>query len=157
MTIIKKSYLNIYDNFTLHTKTNLPDWYVNSSKRKIVRVLGITATITDTNWVEHTQPPQIRFPPEIRLFSNLAKDEPCSNIPKLKFSETEVVGIPEDFNFIMMLNNYNSVKEFDITYSNIKQLEFSYVTMGGFKYETFGTNVVSDIVIELELVLAEFD
>jgi hypothetical protein len=156
MTIIKRSYLNIYDNFTQYSKINLPDWFINSPKRKIVRVLGVTATITDTN-SDDPQPPQVKFPPEIRLFSNLTRDEPSSNIPTLKFGESCVVGIPEEFKFVMMINNYNSVKEFDITYSNIKQLEFRYVNMQGFRYETFGTNVVSDIIIELELVLAELD
>jgi hypothetical protein len=158
MAVIKRAYMNIHDTFEPYTKTNLPDWFVNSSKRKVIRVLGVTATTTDINWIEPSQPPQIRFPAEIRLFSNLAHDEPWSNIPKL--SKSQVVGagfVPEGFNFVMMLNNYNSVKEFDITYSNLKQLEFRYVNMKGFLYEFFGDNVITDIIIELELVLSELD
>jgi hypothetical protein len=154
MSIIKKAYMNIYDNFEVYTKTNLPDWFVNSNQRKVVRVLGITATVTDTEWVEASQPPQIRFPAEIRLFSNLTKDEPWNNIPKKKIGPSPV---PEDFNFVMMLNNYNSVKEFDITYSNLKQLEFRYVNMQGTLFERFGDNIITDIIIELELILSEID
>jgi hypothetical protein len=158
MSVIKRAYMNIHDTFEPYTKTNLPDWFVNTNYRKVVRVLGITATTTDTGWIEPSQPPQIRFPAETRLFSNLTKAEPWSNIPKL--GKNQVVGagyVPEGFNFVMMLNNYNSVKEFDITYSNIKQLEFRYVNMKGFLYESFGDNVITDIIIELELVLSEKD
>jgi hypothetical protein len=156
MSVIKRAYMNIYDNFDRYTKNNSPDWFINSNKRKVVRVLGVTAKVTDSNWVEPSQPPQIRFPAEIRLFSNLTKDEPWSNIPKVS-EDTNIRGIPQNFNFVMMLNNYNSVKEFDITYSNLKHLEFRYVNFDGIKFEMFGTELVSDIIIELELVLSELD
>jgi hypothetical protein len=157
MAVIKRSYLNIYDHFEPYTKTNLPDWFVNTNKRKVVGVLGVTATITDANWIEPSQPPQIRFPAEIRLFSDLAQDEPWNNIPKMGKDEFRYNVVPDGFNFVIMLNNYNSVKEFDITYSNIKQLEFRYVNMKGFLYESLGDDITVDIIIELELVLSELD
>jgi hypothetical protein len=133
-----------YDN---RNKFNLPDWFVNADKkyRKIVRVLGASA-----GWYDKDVGDQIDVPKGTRLAGNLAKDYPRDgfNLPDLP-----------DFNYIMMVNNYNNVKEYDITESNIRVLEWELRNRDGtavwYPHETGegDHNLILDLVVELEILL----
>ena len=128
----------------------LPDWFVNDRKcRKIVRVLGATANKTalaltpDPESVESLNGGW-------RLYSNL--DHRTNLIMKsAKSAEDALLGKYTTGNagFIMMVNNYNSIKEYDITDDNITTVKF-YI-----RPWTYWTDITFyiDCVVELELML----
>jgi anaerobic ribonucleoside-triphosphate reductase len=62
-----------------------------------------------------------------------------------KYIESQNVG------FIMMINNYNSTKEFDVTDDNIKDVQFY------LRYWTSSIhfNFILDCVIEIELLIVD--
>jgi hypothetical protein len=91
-------------------------------------VLGATGCVYST-----ATPDEVEVPKYLRLMSNLSKDFPSNE-------------------FIMMLNNYNSVKEFDITHMNIRALDWYAVDAKGVGFpDIHGLHL--DLVIELELLL----
>jgi hypothetical protein len=110
----------------------LPDWFVYAKPeyKKVVRFLGATATKGEGE-----------FPRGLRLISNLTKDFSWVGF-------TKCIQRPE-FNYVMMLNNYNNDKEFDITNSNIHELYWSLSDAKGNMFET--TDL--DVVIELEVMI----
>jgi hypothetical protein len=134
----------VYEN---RNKFQLPDWFVNADPkyRKIVRVLGASA-----GWYDKDSGEQIDVPKGTRLAGNLAKDCPRDGflLPDLP-----------DFNYIMMVNNYNCTKEYDITESNIRVLEWEIRsrdgTAVGYPHETGegDANLILDLVIELQIEL----
>jgi hypothetical protein len=130
MTIVQKEYLTIFlDEFL--EPTNLPDWFTNASPKykKIIRVLGTTAQYRGAT-------DMLDLPKGIRLVSNLTKDFPAG-----KFKGQEVPG----FNFVMMVNNYNRVKDYNVTQSNLQQLRFNFVNGDG---NMFGS---TDMYVVIEL------
>jgi anaerobic ribonucleoside-triphosphate reductase len=66
-------------------------------------------------------------------------------VKKGKYIETQNVG------FIMMINNYNSTKEFDITYDNINDVQF-YIRYWS---TTIHLKFILDCFIELELLIVD--
>jgi hypothetical protein len=107
----------------------LPDWFSKSPPqyKKIVRVLGATGYIIDPTTGE-----EFETSIGIRLMSNLTKDFPLNG-------------------FIMMMNNYDCVKEFDITYNNIREL--TWWCRNGIQKPYPLTGMWMDLVVELELLL----
>jgi hypothetical protein len=145
MSVVKKEYLNLFYDVTLPSDYDinvifrtapytLPDWFSKapSNLRKIVRVLGATATTYDL-----TLNVDIDIPKAYRLMGNLTKDFPSNE-------------------FIMMLNNYNSIKEFDVTYMNITKLDWYAINGRGVQFPDLH-DIHMDLVIELELIIAEND
>jgi hypothetical protein len=55
--------------------------------------------------------------------------------------------------FIMMINNYNSVKEYDITFENIRELKFYLRPWNSVTNEKSVLDI--DFVCELELLLID--
>jgi hypothetical protein len=133
--------------YETRNKFQLPDWFINADRKykKIVRVLGCSA-----GWYDKDTGEQIELPKGTRLASNLAKD--C---PRDRFSLSDL----PDFNFIMMINNYNNVKEYDITESNIRVLEWEIRSKDGtavwYPHETGegDHNLILDLVVELQISL----
>jgi hypothetical protein len=116
-----------------YTETSrLPDWFCNAPKKygKVIRVLGSTGNFIDPESGEENQD----LPKGIRLCSNLSRDFPTNE-------------------FIMMMNNYNSIKEFDVTYSDIQGL-YWYLKDGlGRSFPAPGMHL--DLVVELEVFIYE--
>jgi hypothetical protein len=145
MTIVKKEYINCFydivapenwvssepwrtDPFTL------PDWFskANLPLKKIIRVLGATGTTYIPD-----QPGQDEIPTGMRLMGNLTKDFPSNE-------------------YIMMLNNYNCIKEFDVTYHGIMFMNWYVLTARGLLYPNLH-DIHLNLVIELELLLVKND
>jgi hypothetical protein len=170
MSIIQKQYFTLqsiiqptYDPTTPNPATNLQDpicsehlpvWFKNADKkfRKIVRVLGASVATLPTLIVEPQEEEDI-IKPGFRLYSNInprsnilmktsLTDEDCKNN---KFQESQNVG------FIMMINNYNSAKEFDVTDDYLNDVQF-YIRYWS---STIHLNFILDCVIELELLLVD--
>jgi hypothetical protein len=144
MSVIKREYLCCQYDHTPpptwegdHWETKpypLPDWFVNAlpQYKRIIRVLGATGGMIDVeSGVEPDEAPR-----GIRLMSNLTKDFPSNK-------------------FVMMMNKYNCVKEFDITYNNIRELTFW--TLDGINKPFPAPGVHMDLVIELELMIVNGD
>ena len=172
MSVIQKSYLTVssvvvptYDPWdptpyvppTIPTvikdpiaSERLPDWFINADKKfkKIIRVLG--STIIEIDELKYN-PDDRDLKSGWRLYSNI---NPHSNLP-MKTATTEddaVMGkfqISPNIGFIMMVNNYDCVKEFDITNENINVVEFY------LRPRTFCTEYTMwfDCVVELEILL----
>jgi hypothetical protein len=141
MSIVKKEYLNCIRDIIepedwvgpkpfRSAPFTLPDWFTKAKLplKKIIRVLGATASIYIENSPDEEDPPK-----GLRLYSNLSKDFPSNE-------------------FIMMLNNYNCIKEFDITYLNINELDW-YVIDSRFKPFPDVHGLHMPMVIEMELLL----
>jgi hypothetical protein len=141
MSVVKKEYINCFYDITEpedltgpgHWRTDpfiLPDWFskANLPIKKIIRVLGATGTTYLTD-----QPGQDEIPSGMRLMGNLTKDFPSNE-------------------YIMMLNNYNCIKEFDITYHGITALDWFVLTARGLSYPNLH-DVHLNLVVELELLL----
>jgi hypothetical protein len=138
MSVVKKEYMTIFDKCEPEAKYYLPQWFVNATPNytKMIRVLGVTACYI-------IRPNTFDFPKNIRLCSNLTSDFPSDQ----SFIHPT---IHPNYNFVMMVNNYNSAKEFDVTHSNLQYLSFEYDNeLGG----PFGSGEIMDIVIELELMI----
>jgi hypothetical protein len=143
------STLDDYDKvaYANRNKFQLPDWFINADKsfRKVVKVLGASA-----GWYDKDTGEQIDVPKGTRLAGNLAKDCPRDGflLPDLP-----------DFNYIMMVNNYNCVKEYDITESNIRVLEWEIRNKDGnavwYPHEPGegDHNLILDLVVELQIEL----
>jgi hypothetical protein len=116
-----------------------PVWFSNASQehRKIVKVLGASAAVTP-KLADGADPGSNEFaegmstPLGIRLMSNLTEYFPLQK-------------------FVMMLNNYNSVKQFDITNHNIDSL--TWYCMDAYKHAYPYKGEKLDLVIELELIV----
>jgi hypothetical protein len=138
MTVVKKEYMTIFDKCEPDAQYLLPQWFVNAAPNytKIIRVLGATACYIIGSDI-------FDFPKNTRLCSNLTSDFPSNQgFIHPTFHPT--------FNFVMMLNNYNSAKEFDVTHSNLQYLMFEYDNeVGG----VFEAGEKMDIVIELEVMI----
>jgi hypothetical protein len=59
----------------------------------------------------------------------------------------------------MMINNYNCVKEYDVTYDNIREIKFYLRPWNGFTTSDAGPSGVPqvDFICELELLLVSKD
>ena len=134
-------------------QNRLPDWFTNADKkyRKIVRVLGATANKLS---ISLTPDPEVvvSFNGGWRLYSNL---DTRTNL-KMKTANTAndaLLGkyVSSNIGFIMMVNNYNSIKEYDITDENMTDVKF-YI-----RPWTYWTDITFyiDCVVELELMLVD--
>ena len=113
---------------------SLPTWFVNAEMKykKIIRVLGATANMIDvTHGTTYDDMPRT-----LRLMGNLTKH----------FLSNE---------FVMMINNYNCVKEFDVTYKNIRELSWYITDALKNPYPNDDNAHVLDLVVELELLLTD--
>jgi hypothetical protein len=138
MSVVKKEYMTIFDTFKQPLEQYvLPDWFVHAAPKytKIVRVLGCTAS-----YIKDNMPYDLSK--NMRIYSNLTSDFPSNQ------NFTPSILNPT-FNFVMMVNNYNSAKEFDVTHSNLQYLQFEYLLQNG---GVFGEEFY-DVVIELELMI----
>jgi hypothetical protein len=108
----------------------LPDWIMNAPLKfkKVVRVLGCTATLFD----ESTGEISGEVPKGIRLMGNLTKNTILNE-------------------FVGMTNNYRCVKEFDITYNNLRELTWYLIGPTGKAYPEADSHV--NLTIECELSL----
>jgi hypothetical protein len=132
MSTLKKEYMTIFYEDEKHAAL-LPYWFIHDplKRRKIIRVLGVTVSL-----------PQGADSDALRgviLIGNLTKDFPRGNF--------QANTVTPDFNYIMTINNYNYVKEWDITDCNLTSLQFAFQVDGSF-YDATMT-----CIIELELVL----
>jgi hypothetical protein len=133
---------------------NLPDWFINSNKnfKKIIRVLGCSVGTLPTVIPEPNLEEDI-IKPGFRLYSNI---NPRSNI-LMKTSATVddakncIFQDSQNIGFIMMINNYNSTKEFDITDDNINEVKF-YIRYWS---SSINLNFILDAVVELELLIVD--
>jgi hypothetical protein len=170
MSIVQKQYFTLqsiinptYDPQNPNSPTNLlgpicsehlPVWFINANKkyRKIIGVLEASVATLPTLIVE-PQEEEDNIKPGFRLYSNI---NPRSNIvmktsltdddcKKGKNIESQNVG------FIMMINNYNSTKEFDVTDDYLNDIQF-YIRYWS---STINLNFILDCVIEIELLIVE--
>jgi hypothetical protein len=123
-------YVNIYTTQNAVATASLPDWFTNAQPqyKKIIKVLGSTINFIDSRVFMNIQivPPN----PGYRMFSNIASH---SNVV---MRTTTATHSPTDYDdvtfhysvsndgFVMMINNYNSVKEYDVTYDNLRKVMF---------------------------------
>jgi hypothetical protein len=108
----------------------LPDWIMNAPLKynRIVRVLGCTATIFDPVTGDFIE----EVPKGIKLMGILTKN-------------TNLI------EFVSMTNNYRCVKEFDITYKNIRDLTWYLLNPIGKAYPDANTHV--NLIVECEVML----
>jgi hypothetical protein len=148
MTVIRKEYIYQVFDYTdpdpgpapMNTTppfwtepTPLPQWFIDAPTKykKIIRISGATAGIS--NPADGTQSDISKG---VRLFGPLAKYFATNG-------------------FIMMLNNYNNVKEYEITYTNIRDLSWSVVDFLNHAFPPIGEHL--DLVIEMEILLTQDD
>jgi hypothetical protein len=114
----------------------LPGWFVNADRKykKIIRILGATAGIQcqETDIQQPTY--EIPLAAGSRLYSNVSNDTPLNG-------------------FVMMVNNYNSIKEFDVTYSNLTELTWDIEQWTGKSIVDGKTN----LIVEMELMITDKD
>jgi hypothetical protein len=143
-----KSYKRFARNIAM---ASLPDWFVNASRtyKKIIRILGATVHwISDRNSTEDLQ----EIPAGFRIFSNINSQ---SNMLMTSWTDA---GMGDAYNqikgkagFIMMVNNYFSEKEFDVTNDNLKVVKFYIRPWNCY----CGYTLDVDFVGELELILRQ--
>jgi hypothetical protein len=170
MSIIQKQYFTLqsiinptYDPQNPNPPTNiinpncseyLPVGFINADKKykKIIRVLGASVATLPTLIVEPNMEEDI-IKPGFMLYSNI---NPRSNIvmktsladddcKQGKCIESQNVG------FIMMINNYNSTKEFDVTDDYLNDIQF-YLRYWA---SAIHFNFILDCVIEIELLIVD--
>ncbi|GHU19240.1 hypothetical protein FACS189472_08740 [Alphaproteobacteria bacterium] len=132
---------------------NLPQWFVNSSAKykKIVRVLG--ATVNWVNQEDYVFSDPVPPNPGYRLFSNIVTNANVvlqTNTMNERRKTKRIIGKE---GFVMMVNNYNSVKEFDITNENIREIQFFLRPWHSYT-DNIDTSPI-DFVCELELLLID--
>ena len=124
MTVVRKDYFTNYVWDLNQTKFILPDWFVNASLKykKVIRVLGASCGVIQSGGNETDTAVK-----GLRLMSNITKDLR----PDIKMMLRNDDGTPrnppipdlfEGMNFIMIVNNYNDVKEYDVTLLDLKYL-----------------------------------
>jgi hypothetical protein len=92
--------------------------------------LGATAQLVNVDDGDNMKPEDL--PRGVRLMGNLTKDFPLNE-------------------FVMMMNNYNNVKEFDVSYLNITELYW--YALNAIKEPFPPIRNTMDLVVELELLL----
>jgi hypothetical protein len=151
---------NIYVTSKAVAKIKLPDWFTNAPAKykKVVRVLGSTINFINTaSFIDiEVFPPTAGY----RMFSNVCtnsnivmKTVTVQHTDPLDPAPPKFVHTSSPEGFIMMINDYNSVKEFDITYENIRELKFYIRPWNSVTTENSFLDV--DFVCELELILME--
>jgi hypothetical protein len=104
MAIVQKEYVcfnYVLNKDNLHTRPIfLPVWLMNAPMKytKIIKFLGCTANVIDSIWNYVREVAK-----SVKLMSNLTKNTLLNE-------------------FVGMTNNYECVKEFDITHKNIREL-----------------------------------
>jgi hypothetical protein len=140
MSIIQRAYFDVPSLYP----TNLPDWFIHSKHKKVIRVLGATAN----SWPENDPPEKVQaLPLHCKLYSNIStRSQITIESGSSKYNES--YGKHTE-GFVMMVNNYNSVKEYDITGLNINFVEFDMSNVIGDEPDAVGA------MIEMELILIE--
>ena len=139
-------------------EAKFPDWFTNANMKykKIVRVLGASVNMVETTMLYGTIEP---ISSDFRIFSNIASH---SNItmktdtpdPVYDVDGTKLTTTYQTEGFVMMVNNYNSVKEYDITYENMREVHFYLRPWNSLVTNKFEGHAV-DFVCELELLLVD--
>jgi hypothetical protein len=133
-------------------KAKLPFWFTNVPQKfkKIIRVLGATVNhITDID-----SPGALEtLNPGYRVFSNIVSN---SNLVMLtatgELENPKKQWGPEGF--VMMVNNYNCTKEYDVTYDNLREVRFYLRPWNGYVIDTHVPTYI-DFCCELELLLID--
>jgi hypothetical protein len=125
----------------------LPDWFINAPPRckKIIRVLGATVhwNRDTSDWVNLTE-----IDPGFRMYSNINTKSNMVMKTALTLDDTLQPLIGQS-GFIMMVNNYLSEKEFDVTNDNIRDAKFyirPWDNFTGWQYQV-------DFIGELEVMV----
>jgi hypothetical protein len=131
---VKSDLPAVYDDNPPPTPTNneknagpvaqalLPPWFTNapSEFKKKIRVLGVTAM-----WVKDLTDAGDLVPldPDYRVFSNIStrSNLVMNTVMHMGPKVTPTIGRE---GFVMMANNYNSEKDFDVTYENLTDVKF---------------------------------
>jgi hypothetical protein len=151
---------NIYVTGNAVAKMKLPDWFTNapSKYKKIVRVLG--TTINFVRSIKFDEVDVISPTPGYRLFSNVnahsnivMKTVKVVHDNVLEPEAPQFIHSSSPEGFVMMINNYNSVKEFDITYENLREIKFYLRPWNSVINENSVLDI--DFVCELELMLID--
>ncbi|GHU18320.1 hypothetical protein FACS189472_06480 [Alphaproteobacteria bacterium] len=136
-------------------------WFVNApiKYKKIIRVIGATLNqIVISEFYEYLTSYVVPVQPGYRLFSNIVCNSPNvmvstrspshggPNAPDLQ----KVVGKE---GFVMMVNNYNCVKESDVTMDNLREVTFYIRSWSGHTDNMYRSYV--DFIAELELLLVD--
>jgi hypothetical protein len=143
MSLFKKEY------FYAQTLKNtlLPHWFVHAHPRltKTVRVLGATFCFKGL-----TPEEVIPVPQNTRLHGNFSEANKIVLLP-------DGTALADPVGFIMMVNNYTSEKEYDVSFKNLPHVNFI-VTQGSAPPDLrLMENEVYDIMVEMELRLIETD
>ncbi|GHU22158.1 hypothetical protein FACS189472_15020 [Alphaproteobacteria bacterium] len=127
---------------------NLPFWFSNANPKfkKIIRVLGATAHFLDPD--EPVMQNEQDLDGGWRMFSNISEDNSLLMRTRLYPEANVKVG---KAGFVMVLNNYNSQKEFDISGKGINVVKF-YIRPWDWQ-TTY--KMVIDFVGECELLLVD--
>ena len=130
----------------------LPDWFMNDRKhQKIIRVLG--ATVNKLNLSITPDPEMVEaMTGGWRLFSNIDSQTNLKMKTALTANDALLANCSTvDVGFIMMINNYNSIKEYDITNDNITDVRFYIRPWNSWTNYPF----YIDCIVELELLLID--
>jgi hypothetical protein len=130
----------------------IPNWFYDSKFNKLIRVLGATAAVMQGPQLE-----ELDMPKGLKLMGSLTKD--FSNTYSNCKGNDCINGCADccvngGNKFIMMINNYNNVKEFDVTYLNIKSLDWRLID-GYAQPFPFIKDTHVDLVVELEFILLQ--
>jgi hypothetical protein len=133
-------------------KAKLPFWFTNAPQKykKIIRVLGATVShITNIDVPGYLE----TLAPGYRIFSNIVTN---SNVVMMT-ATGELENPKKEWGtegFVMMVNNYNCTKEYDVTYDNLREVKFYLRPWNGWVADT-PTPTYIDFMCELELQLLD--
>jgi hypothetical protein len=98
----------------------IPSWFYDCKYKKLIRVLGATAAVMQGPQLE-----ELDMPKGLRLMGSLTKDfsNTYSNCNHDDCNSDCVNCCMNGSNKFVMINNYNNVKEFDVTYLNLHSLD----------------------------------
>jgi hypothetical protein len=153
---------NVYVTSKAIAKFKLPDWFTNAPTKykKIVRILGTTVNFIQSHAfvdIDVMPPtPGYRMFSNVNMHSNITMKTVTIEQPDNPFDPTppKFIHTSQPEGFIMMINNFNSVKEYDITFENIRQLKFYLRPWNSVTTENpHGLDV--DFVCEPELLLID--
>ncbi|GHU20311.1 hypothetical protein FACS189472_11430 [Alphaproteobacteria bacterium] len=141
-------------------KATLPMWFINAPAKykKIIRVIGATVNQIVASEYGFLTTIEVPVQPGYRLFSNIVSNSPNVMISTRSPSHgganaADLQRVVGKEGFVMMVNNYNCVKEFDVTMDDLREMTFYIRTYNGHTDQRFCNYV--DFVAELELMLVD--